>query len=62
MAISRGDLFSFISAMCMRHQTMGIPALEDGLVVKLLIFDSLYILRLRVRGIVASIMKAKVMN
>ena len=40
---------------------MGIPALEDGLFVNLLIFDYLY-LRLGVRGIVASIVKAEVMN
>ena len=63
MAISRADLGSVITAMCMRNRTMGIPALEDGLFVNLLIFDYLfYILRLGVRGIVASIVKAEVMN
>ena len=43
MAISRADFSSFIIAMCMRNRTMGIPALEDGLFVNLLIFDYLYI-------------------
>ena len=43
MAISRTDFLSFINAMCMRNRTMGIPALEDGLFVNLLIFDYLYI-------------------
>ena len=41
---------------------MGIPALENGLFVNLLIFDYLYILRLGVRGIVASIVKAEIKN
>ena len=40
---------------------MGIPTLEDGLFVNLLIFDYLYI-EMGVRGIVASIMKAEVKN
>ena len=40
---------------------MGIPALEDGRFVNLLIFDYLYI-EIGVRGIVASIVKADVMN
>ena len=43
MAISRADFWFFISAMCMRNRTMGVPALEDGLFVNLLIFDYLHI-------------------
>ena len=41
MAISRVDFGCFNTAMCMRYRTMGIPALEDGLFVDLLIFDYL---------------------
>ena len=40
---------------------MGIPALEDGLFVYLLIFDYLYI-KIGGAGIVASIVKAVCMN
>ena len=43
MAISKTDFWFFISAICMRNQTMGISAIEDGLFVTLLIFDYLYI-------------------
>ena len=43
MAISRADFWSSIIAMCMRNRTMGIPALEDGLFVNLLIFDYLHV-------------------
>ena len=42
MAISRTDLSSFINAMCTRNPNLGIPALEDGPFVNLLIFDYLY--------------------
>ena len=43
-AISRVDFWCFITAMSMRNRTMGILALEDGLlVVILVIFDYLYI-------------------
>ena len=38
MAISRADLFSFITELVTRNPTMGIPALEDGLFVNLLFF------------------------
>ena len=41
--ISRDDFWFFIIAMCMRNRTMGIPALEDGPFVNLLIFDYLHI-------------------
>ena len=41
MAIFRVDFWSFIIELVMRNPTMGIPALEDGLFAKLLIFDYL---------------------
>ena len=43
MAISRANFCFFITAMSMKNRTMGIPALEDGPLVKLLILDYLYI-------------------
>ena len=43
MAISNADFSSFTNELVMRNPTMGIPALEDGLFVNLLIFDDLYI-------------------
>ena len=39
MVISRADVGLFITAMCMRNQTMGIPALEHELFANLLMFD-----------------------
>ena len=39
MAISRVDFWSFITELVTRNPTMGIPTLEDGLFVNLLIFD-----------------------
>ena len=41
MAISKADFLSFITESITRNPTMGIPALEDGLFVNLLIFDYL---------------------
>ena len=58
MAISRVDFWSCTNAMCMRNRTMGIPALEEGLFVNLLIFDHSYI---EIGG-AASIVKAQVKN
>ena len=44
MAISRDDFWSFvIIELVTRNPTMGIPGLEDGLFVILLIFDYLNI-------------------
>ena len=43
MAISSADFWSFITAMSVRNRTMGIPPLEDGLLVNLLILVYLYI-------------------
>ena len=43
MAISRVDCCVCYYGMCMRNRTMGIPVLEDGLFVNLLIFDCLYV-------------------
>ena len=34
----RAEFWFFITAMCMRNRTMGMPALEDGLFGSLLIF------------------------
>ena len=43
MAVSRADVWSFITELVTRNPNLGIPALEDGLFVNLFIFDSLYI-------------------
>ena len=43
MAISRVDCWFFIIEIVTRNPTMGIPALEDGLLANLLIFDYLYV-------------------
>ena len=43
MAISRAEFCFFLIAMCIRNRTMGIPALEDSLSVKLLFFIFLHI-------------------
>ena len=39
MAICRLDFGSFISELVKRNPNLGIPALEDGLVANLVIFD-----------------------
>ena len=41
MAISRADFWSSINELVTRNPTMGIAALEDGLLMNLLIFDFL---------------------
>ena len=43
MAVSKADFWFCITAMSIGNRTMGIPALEDGLFVNLLIFDYLHI-------------------
>ena len=43
MAISRADFWSFINELVTSNPTMGIPALEDGLVASLLIFNEFLI-------------------
>ena len=45
MSISRVDFWSFVIEVVTRNPNLGIPALEDGLFVNLLIFDylSMYI-------------------
>ena len=42
MAISRGNLWSFVIELVTINPTMGIPAVEDGLFANLLMFDYLY--------------------
>ena len=42
MAISRADFWYFLTELVTRNPTMGIPALEDGLFVNLLIFNYVY--------------------
>ena len=42
MAISRAGFWLFIIELVARHPNLGIPALEDGLFAKLLIFDYSY--------------------
>ena len=42
MAISKADLGSFIAELVTRNPNLGIPALEDGLFAKLVIFHYLY--------------------
>ena len=45
MPICRTDFWSFIIDLVTRNPNLGIPALEDGLVANLSIFDYLYWLR-----------------
>ena len=42
MAISRVDVWYFITELVTRNPNLCIPALEDGLFANLLIFDYLY--------------------
>ena len=57
MAICRADFWSFIIELVARNPTMGLPALEDGLFVNLLIFDYLcmYIQKSRVPRLIPSL-------
>ena len=42
MAIPRLDFWSFIIELVTRNPNLGIPPLEDGLLVNLLVFDYLW--------------------